>query len=549
MSPRREPAPAPDLPGHTYIQLLGSGGFADVYLYERELPKMPVAVKVLVGGVLTQEDERRFAAEANTMARFSGHPYIVGVLSADVSSDGRPYIVMQYYPKDNLSVRSRRSLLTVPETLQISIQVASAVETAHRAGVLHRDIKPANILTGEFGEPGLTDFGIAGAAGAAEAEGAGEGLSIPWAPPEAFDSDAVLDERSDVYSLGATVYNLLTGRAPFEIPGESNRALDLMDRIERLAVPAIGRGDVPDSLVRVLRQAMAKDPEQRHVSAMAFARDLQGVEQELRLKMTTVVVPDELPDSSVLGTDDEADETKGRMPQRISPQSSSDTDQRTRAPSRGRSGQSRTTGPEQGAPAVPLIMRGQLPGDLGVDSGIPANGSSRIAAVPRRSPDHAIVDDATGTRKRPSAPVLTEDHGDEELADTRSSRTKGKVIGAVLVVVVLLAVAGSLAFSSHGKPQTKTAPTTTTAPLGTDTPAIPSFSASVTSGTATVTWTNPDPKTGDSYNVVIQGQQPQSVSSSPYSVSWTAGVQFCVYVQTVNAQGTPSANTSYQCVS
>ncbi|MGA2837721.1 MAG: protein kinase [Acidimicrobiales bacterium] len=551
MSPRREPAPPPDLPGHSYVQLLGSGGFADVYLFERELPKMPVAVKVLVGGVLTKEDERRFTAEANTMARFSGHPYIVGVLNADVSSDGRPYIVMQYYPKDNLAVRSRRSLLTVAETLQISIQVASAVETAHRAGVIHRDIKPANVLTGEFGEPGLTDFGIAGATGAAAGDGASEGLSIPWAPPEAFDSDSVLDERSDVYSLGATVFNLLTGRSPFEVPGESNRALDLMDRIERMPVPAIGRGDVPDSLVRVLRQAMAKDPEQRHQTAMAFARDLQGVEQELRLKMTSVVVPDDPADASVHSPDDEAEETRGRMPQRISPQATTDTDQRTRPPSARPVDRSQPSDPVGGGGNSELATRGRPQSEPRGSAATPLLGALPIAGVPMPGGNRATVDDATGTRKRPiaSAPAPAPDESDGTPTEAGPAWTRGRVVGAVLVGVVVAVVAGSLALSSHGAPPAKaSSTTTTTAPLGTSIPATPTFTASVANGTATVTWSNPDPQAGDTYNVVVQGQEPQQASSSPYSVPWTTGTQFCVYVQTVNSQGTPSTNTSYQCV-
>ncbi len=540
MSPRREPAPPPELPGHTYVQLLGTGGFADVFLYERQLPRMPVAVKVLVGGVLTAEDEDRFTAEANTMARFSGHPYIVGVLNAGVSSDGRPYIVMQYYPKDNLAVRCRRNLLTVSETLQIGIQVASAVETAHRAGVLHRDIKPANVLTGEFGEPGLTDFGIAGTVGAGAAEGPGDGLSIPWAPPEAFDSDALLDEKSDVYSLGATVYNLLAGHSPFELLGQGNRGIDLMDRIERMPVPAIDRGDVPDSLVRVLRQAMAKDPERRHPSAMAFARDLQAVEQELRLKMTTVVVPDETVDVSPRDHDDEVDETRGRTPQRIRPQAPEDPDLKTRPPRTG--GVRHVPVPAQ-ATGDAVFARGVVPRDSATGS----TPTPQISAVPRPSPRSTVVDDATGTRKRPAAvvePVIDPGSVDVEVAAT--SR-RGMLIGVACVVVVVLVVGLSVAFSSDGTSKPPAAPTTTTAPLGTTTPVAPTFSPTVSGGVASVTWTNPSPLPGDTYDVTVQGQQAQSEKGSPYSTPWTSTAQFCVLVQTVNSAGMPSANSSYEC--
>jgi serine/threonine protein kinase len=104
--------------------------------------------------------------------------------------------------------------------LRTGIQVASAVETAHKAGILHRDIKPANILTSEYNRPGLTDFGIATSTiGGTEAEG----LSIPWAPPEVVNASAPPEVSADIYSLAATTYTLLAGRSPFELSSGSNR--------------------------------------------------------------------------------------------------------------------------------------------------------------------------------------------------------------------------------------------------------------------------------------------------------------------------------------
>ena len=127
---------------------------------------MRVAVKVLSGEGLTHQTRERFVAEANAMAELAGHPNIVQVFRADNTADGRPYLVMKYYPQRNMAVRSRMERLSVPEVLQIGIRIACAVETAHRVGILHRDIKPANILTSQYGEPGLTDFGIATTIGA-----------------------------------------------------------------------------------------------------------------------------------------------------------------------------------------------------------------------------------------------------------------------------------------------------------------------------------------------------------------------------------------------
>ena len=169
----------PDLPGYRFIEHIGAGGNAQVYLYEQDLPLRKVAVKVLNDSALSEAARRRFTAEANVTADLA-HRHIVQVFDAKVTADGRPYIVMPYYQKPNLSVRARRSHFSVADVLRIGIQIGSAVETSHRRGVLHHDIKPQNILTDSYGEPALTDFGIATTKG-----GDGpEGLSVPWSPPE-----------------------------------------------------------------------------------------------------------------------------------------------------------------------------------------------------------------------------------------------------------------------------------------------------------------------------------------------------------------------------
>ena len=183
--------------------------------------------------------------------------------------------------------------------LRIGIQIGSAVETSHRHGVLHRDIKPQNILTDSYGEPALTDFGIATTKG-----GDGpEGLSVPWSPPEILYGTAPGDQRSDVYSLGATLWHLLVGRSPFEEPGGDNGTFALMRRIKSDPPPRTQRADVPDSLERLLRQAMAKDPAARPQSAMELIRGLQSVEQELRLPLTQPILPADEPSGDTRGGD------------------------------------------------------------------------------------------------------------------------------------------------------------------------------------------------------------------------------------------------------
>ena len=212
---------APDLPGLRYLEPLGSGGFSDVYLYERDQPRIKVAVKLMKADVLDDVQRRQFVAEADTMAELAEHPFIVPVLGAGTTDDGRPYLVMRYYPPPDLGERVASSPMSVPDALRTGIQLASAIETAHRSGIIHRDIKPSNVLVSSYGVPGLSDFGIAGRAAEAVDEDEHLGVSMPWSPPEVLSGASNGSATSDVYSLAATVWNLIVGRSPFTIKGTS----------------------------------------------------------------------------------------------------------------------------------------------------------------------------------------------------------------------------------------------------------------------------------------------------------------------------------------
>ncbi|WP_435749081.1 serine/threonine-protein kinase [Microbacterium sp. PMB16] len=296
----RPPSPPPELPGFTYVSPLGTGGFADVFLYEQEMPRRRVAVKVLLADRISSSAAQEFADEANVMAMLSTHPAIVTIYQAGVAGDGRPYLVMEYCPRPNLQLRARKETFSVAEALRVGVQVAGAVETAHRAGVLHRDIKPANILVTEYNRPALTDFGIASTTGAT---GEASGMSIPWSPPESFAEVPQSGPRTDVWALGATLYTLLAGRSPFERPGERNSSADLIERIERAALTSLGRPDSPESLQRVLERAMSKNPDDRYPSAVAFARALQKVQIELSHSVTPIDIVDDHPPAEDLDDD------------------------------------------------------------------------------------------------------------------------------------------------------------------------------------------------------------------------------------------------------
>lgn len=289
---KRAPSQPPALPGYRALQHLGSGGFADVFLYEQDLPRRKVAVKVLIESAVNARVRDRFVGEANAMAQLSAHPSIVTIYFAGIAPDGRPCLVMEYCPRPNLAVRYRREQIPVSEALRIGIRLSSAVETAHSAGILHRDIKPANVLVTEYGWPALTDFGIS--ATIDTEDGVAEGMSVPWSAPELFNYQPHSDRRTDVYALGATVYALLAGRSPFEVRGGNNSAASLIARIDRDPVPQIGRDDVSPLLEQTLARAMHKRSEARFRSAYDLAEGLQAVEIAMGLTPTQIDVMEAL---------------------------------------------------------------------------------------------------------------------------------------------------------------------------------------------------------------------------------------------------------------
>ncbi|RKR73812.1 serine/threonine-protein kinase [Frondihabitans australicus] len=285
---RRLPSQPPVLPGFSHMHVLGSGGFADVFLYEQNMPRRQVAVKVMLSEVVNDQVRQMFQAEANLMAQLSGHPSILTVYQASVSADGRPYLVMELC-SSSLSERYRRERIPVADVMRIAVKIGSAIETAHRQGVLHRDIKPSNILMTAYGHPVLSDFGIAASLGESEPTEV-VGLSIPWSAPEVLRDDTSGTVASEVWSLGATVYSLLAGRSPFEVMGGANTSADLMQRIEKGRIQSIGRTDVPPSLEAALQRSMSHRPEQRQASVLELVRDFQQVESELGVAQTPIEV-------------------------------------------------------------------------------------------------------------------------------------------------------------------------------------------------------------------------------------------------------------------
>ncbi|MEV7131872.1 serine/threonine-protein kinase [Arthrobacter sp. NPDC093128] len=569
MSSKRPVAPPPPIPGFTYISLLGSGGFSDVYLYEQDRPRRKVAVKVLLSDLKTEGARRRFESEANLMAQLSSHPYIVTIFEAEVTGDGHSYLAMEYCSRPSLDVRYRRQRFSVDEVLAVGIQVASAVETAHRAGIVHRDIKPANILVTDYNRPALTDFGISGTLGSDADEDAG--MSIPWSPPEQFRDGPVDGVMVDVWALGATLYTLLAGRSPFVLPGADNSQRELISRITNSPVPRLGRADVPESLELALSTAMAKSAASRYSSAHAFALALQRTQAELNLSVTPFEVLEE-----AHGDDSHPDD--GFEETRVRSIASVDPDQTGHAPTfPARARPVSPSGFTPVMPSAPPVPSGPVPGPAARPDqhddwaqGTMLRGS--IAAAPPAGAGDDATDDATVHRGSAGkqggwqgGPAGRDNRSDADIAATVNRPQPVREVPAEAPVdhtkrnlwlsvagAAVLAVAVVIGIVLANSAVPKTVPTETVSkppadPLDSGTvPDVEGLTAARDDPEGRLIvfrWTNPQPKDGDTYKWRIKTAQ----SDGPYETERARNIvvsglnpPVCVQVIIVRADGAAS---------
>ncbi|MFC4140714.1 MULTISPECIES: protein kinase [unclassified Microbacterium] len=493
----RPPSAPPALPGFTYLDPLGTGGFADVFLYEQEMPRRKVAVKVLLADRITGSAVKEFTDEANVMAMLSTHPAIVTIYQAGVAGDGRPYLVMEYCPRPNLQLRARRERFSVAEALRVGIQVAGAVETAHRAGVLHRDIKPANILVTEYNRPALTDFGIA-----STTQGVGEatGMSIPWSPPESFADPPSATPRSDVWALGATIYTLLTGRSPFEQPGGRNSGADLIERIERSPLPSLGRADAPGSLQSALEKSMAKNPADRYPSAVAFARALQKVQIELSHSVTPVDIVDDQPHDGGVDEDDDG-LTRVREIVSIDPtRPSATTERKIPAPAISfgdvpAGTPAFTAAPALDASALEATVQRGVPADAAPVASADEDDDRTMLRAPRVLTPHATEPQ----QAQPTAPAVA----DEPQPARRGMPWWGWAAASVAVLALIVGgawfVGGALLNQAAPTPVKSDEKPVPQDPISALVPQVGDLTGVRQGDQVVFTWTNPDPQDGDTY--------------------------------------------------
>ncbi|MEU2006766.1 protein kinase [Rhodococcus sp. NPDC019627] len=244
---------------------IGRGGFGIVYRCTQASLERSVAVKVLTAD-LDEENRERFMREQRAAGRLTGHPNIVNILHADVTDNGRPFIVMPYCARGSVDARIRRhGPLPLADVLRLGVKMAGALEAAHKVGILHRDIKPANILLTDYGEPALTDFGIAHITGGFETTTGVVTGSPAFIAPEVV-AGRPPSTSADVYGLGATLFAALTGHAAFE-RRSGEQLMAHFVRITSEPVPDPREHGVPEDVSAIIEKTMASDPETRPSAA------------------------------------------------------------------------------------------------------------------------------------------------------------------------------------------------------------------------------------------------------------------------------------------
>ncbi|GEM_PF-395844 len=269
--------------------LIGEGGVARVYRGTDETLDRRVAVKILRPELSDRQDVvARFRREAHDAAKLN-HPNIVQIYDTGVD-EGSYYIVMEYLPELNLKeIIKRYAPLPLDKVVEVGIACCDALSYAHRQGLVHRDVKPANVLFSDDGRAKLSDFGIAAAAGEAGLTDDGKVLgSAHYISPEQAQG-APAGPLSDIYSLGVTLYEALTGRLPFD--GETAADIAAQHLRETPRSPRSLNPDIPPAAEFLIMKAMSRDPQRRYRSADEVKADVLKLQRGMDLDHTGVMQP------------------------------------------------------------------------------------------------------------------------------------------------------------------------------------------------------------------------------------------------------------------
>jgi serine/threonine protein kinase len=270
------------------LSVLGLGGMGKVYKVRNVISDRVEAMKILLPDLTSHQSlADRFLREIRLLGSLN-HPNIASLRTA-LNHDNQLVMIMEFVEGETLANRLSRAPISTAEAVDYSGQVLSALSYAHKQNIIHRDIKPANMMLTPQGVVKLMDFGIARSATDGTLTSTGTTLgSLNYMPPEQVRGESA-DARSDIYSFGVSLYELLTGKLPFK--GDSQYSLMTAHLNELPAAPITWRTDLPASLNEIIMMAMAKDPAQRFQTADAFRAALKSVPVEPLPRSATTLTP------------------------------------------------------------------------------------------------------------------------------------------------------------------------------------------------------------------------------------------------------------------
>ena len=293
-----------EIGAYRIVERIAAGGMGAVFLAERADAQFEqrVAIKIMTAQLLADDAIERFKTERQLLASLQ-HPYIAQLLDGGTTEEGLPYLVMEYVDGSPIDVHCDSAGLSIPERLALFGKTAQAVDFAHRSLIVHRDIKPSNILVTKDGTPKLLDFGIAKLLEPTSLQASGQQtqvgrrvLTLEYASPEQVRAERVTT-ATDVYSLGVLLYQLLTGRSPYDFSSESPSSIesqildtppekpstrvtgsfDSADAISQTRATTLGRlrRRLSGDLDNIVLMALRKEPERRYHSARAMVDDIE----------------------------------------------------------------------------------------------------------------------------------------------------------------------------------------------------------------------------------------------------------------------------------
>jgi serine/threonine protein kinase len=279
------------------IEKLGGGGMGIIYKAEDLKLKRTVALKVLPESMTKDEEfKRRFIMEAQNASSLQ-HNNICTIHEIDETADGQLFISMDYYEGESLKSRISRDLLSVNEITGITLQIAEGLNKAHENGIIHRDIKPANIFITKEGTVKILDFGLAKKVDRTQLTGIGVRFgTTDYMSPEQIKGEKV-DRRTDIWSLGVVLYEMLTGQHPFRADYEQAIVYLILNQ-EPEDVRKY-RTDVPEGLVSILEKSMAKEREDRYEDLVSMLEDLRKVSSQSEIESFQFELPSPRPSQSI----------------------------------------------------------------------------------------------------------------------------------------------------------------------------------------------------------------------------------------------------------